>query len=229
MSNQKIFQKARKVCMKDVCHCNVSSFTSSSSQCQAREYLQVSSLQGKRERCICVTYSTITLVVLKSKLFLNTKTEYIIFSISSVRTKITTLSIFGEDGLLSDGSSAESTAVKSWPTPGMTWPYATGWKLLIERQWECVIEGVYLTDTLAVCFSEEWLSDFIGTELRCSADIKMHSSTSSNGFLLPMEASGSTSRSLVAHRPFRRRDVSLLSVASDEDDEIQFDSKQRCL
>lgn len=33
----------------------------------------------------------------------------------------------------------------------------------------------------------------------------------------------------MAHRPFNRRDVSLLSLASDEDDEVQFDSKQRSL
>lgn len=52
----------------------------------------------------------------------------------------------------------------------------------------------------------------------------MHSATTSNGLVLPLEPSGSTGRSLVGHRPFSRRDVSLLSLASDEDDEVQFDT-----
>lgn len=81
--------------------------------------------------------------------------------------------------------------------------------------------------------SREWLRGgnfaYIGKELRCSVDVKMHSSTTSNGLVLPLESSGSTGGSLVAHRPFSRRDVSLLSLASDEDDEVQFDSKQRSL
>lgn len=81
--------------------------------------------------------------------------------------------------------------------------------------------------------SREWLRGgnfaYIGKELRCSIDVKMHSSTTSNGLVLPLESSGSTGGSLVAHRPFSRRDVSLLSLASDEDDEVQFDSKQRSL
>lgn len=55
----------------------------------------------------------------------------------------------------------------------------------------------------------------------------MYSPTSSSGLLLSLERSGSNSRNLLAHRPYYRREVSLLSLASDEDDDVQFDSKQR--
>lgn len=55
----------------------------------------------------------------------------------------------------------------------------------------------------------------------------MYSSTSNSGLLLSLERSGSNSRNLLVHRPYKRPEVSLLSLASDEDDDVQFDSKQR--
>lgn len=68
-------------------------------------------------------------------------------------------------------------------------------------------------------------------EVRCSFEVKlkktkMYSSTSIGGLQLSLERSGSNSGNLVAHRPFYRPEVSLLNLASDEDDDVQFDSKQ---
>lgn len=57
----------------------------------------------------------------------------------------------------------------------------------------------------------------------------MYSSTSNNGLLRSVECSGSSSSSsnnLLFHRPIKRQEVSLISLASEEDDEVQFDSKQ---
>lgn len=56
----------------------------------------------------------------------------------------------------------------------------------------------------------------------------MYSSTSNNGLMRSVECSGSSSSSnnLLFHRPIKRQEVSLISLASEEDDEVQFDSKQ---
>ena len=60
----------------------------------------------------------------------------------------------------------------------------------------------------------------------------MYSSTSNNGLLRPEDCSGSSGNLLVLRniKPTRRHEVesnvSLLSLASEEDDEVQFDSKQ---
>ncbi len=60
----------------------------------------------------------------------------------------------------------------------------------------------------------------------------MYSSKSEDGLLRPEECSGSSSNLLV-HRSIRAigrheagSNVSLLNLASEEDDEVQFDSKQ---
>lgn len=54
----------------------------------------------------------------------------------------------------------------------------------------------------------------------------MYSSTSNNGLLQSAECSGSSSSDVLVYRPMQRQEVSLISLASEEDDEVQFDSKQ---
>lgn len=54
----------------------------------------------------------------------------------------------------------------------------------------------------------------------------MYSSTPNNGLLRSVECSGSSSNNLLFHRPIKGQEASLISMASEEDDDVQFDSKQ---
>lgn len=55
----------------------------------------------------------------------------------------------------------------------------------------------------------------------------MYSSTSNSGLLQSAERSGSSGGSnILVQRRSERQAVSLISLASEEDDEVQFDSKQ---
>lgn len=147
--------------------------------------------------------------------------------------QVSVVLVFGEASTLCDGPFAATSAVKSWQTADMTWPYVTSWNLTASTAmlvtWKRSVDGkFYFLDTRSA-----WVGggDFGITEkeVRCSfvVKIKMYGSTSNAGLLLSLERSGSNSRNLVAHRPYYRPDVSLQNLASDEDDDVQFDSKQR--
>uniref|UniRef100_A0A3Q4AH84 Eukaryotic translation initiation factor 2-alpha kinase 1 n=1 Tax=Mola mola TaxID=94237 RepID=A0A3Q4AH84_MOLML len=52
----------------------------------------------------------------------------------------------------------------------------------------------------------------------------MHGSTSNSGLLSSAECSGSSCHSLSVHRPIKKHEVSLISLASEEDEDVQFDA-----
>lgn len=54
----------------------------------------------------------------------------------------------------------------------------------------------------------------------------MYNSASTNELLNSAEYSGNSSKNLLIQRRTKRKEVSLMSFASDEDDEVLFDSKQ---
>lgn len=57
----------------------------------------------------------------------------------------------------------------------------------------------------------------------------MSSPSSINGPLQPVESSSSSNSNLLVRRPTKRREISLTSFSSEEDNEVQFDSKQLVL
>lgn len=54
----------------------------------------------------------------------------------------------------------------------------------------------------------------------------MYNSASTNELLMSAEYSGNSSKNLLIQRRTKRKEVTLMSFASDEDDEVLFDSKQ---
>lgn len=57
----------------------------------------------------------------------------------------------------------------------------------------------------------------------------MSSPSSINGPLQLVESSSSSNSNLLARRPTKRREISLTSFLSEEDNEVMFDSKQLVL
>lgn len=54
----------------------------------------------------------------------------------------------------------------------------------------------------------------------------MYNSASTNELLISADCSGSSSINLLLQRRTRKQEVSLMSFANEEDDEVLFDSKQ---
>lgn len=56
--------------------------------------------------------------------------------------------------------------------------------------------------------------------------LNMYNSASTNELLISADCSGSSSINHLLQRRTKKQDVSLMSFASEEDDEVLFDSKQ---
>lgn len=56
--------------------------------------------------------------------------------------------------------------------------------------------------------------------------LNMYNSASTNELLFSADCSGSSSINLLLHRRTKKQEVSLMSFASKEDEEVLFDSKQ---